>query len=302
MVERMRVLIGYDGSPGGRAMLEDLRWAGLPAQVEAEVVSVAETWFPLPASLGGVETGFARESLTGVDKAKRLAAEADERLRKIFPRWKISYAAASGSPTAILLGHAENWNADLLVVGAHGLTGMGGLLLGDVAQKIATEAHCPVRIARGRERAVGDPPRLIVGIDGSPGSEAAVGAVLERHWPAGCAVRIVNALWNLPAPPVGLEQHETMALQISEWVAHENARIGEMVGQARQRLEAKGLAVTVTVREADPKKLLIEEAVNWNAETIFLGARGRGRLERMLLGSVSAAIVQRAPCSVEIVR
>ncbi|MFN6202079.1 MAG: universal stress protein [Acidobacteriota bacterium] len=159
-----------------------------------------------------------------------------------------------------------------------------------------------MRIARGRERAVGDPPRLIVGIDGSPGAEAAVGAVLERHWPAGCAVRIVNALWNLPAPPVGLEQHETMALQISEWVAHENARIGEMVGQARQRLEAKGLAVTVTVREADPKKLLIEEAVNWNAETIFLGARGRGRLERMLLGSVSAAIVQRAPCSVEIVR
>ncbi|MFN6202080.1 MAG: hypothetical protein ACK496_06300 [Acidobacteriota bacterium] len=90
----MRVLIGYDGSPGGRAMLEDLRWAGLPAQVEAEVVSVAETWFPLPASLGGVETGFARESLTGVDKAKRLAAESDERLSKIFPRWKISYAAA----------------------------------------------------------------------------------------------------------------------------------------------------------------------------------------------------------------
>ncbi|MFM8395170.1 MAG: universal stress protein [Acidobacteriota bacterium] len=33
-----------------------------------------------------------------------------------------------------------------------------------------------------------------------------------------------------------------------------------------------------------------------------MGARGRGRLERMLLGSVSAAIVQRAPCSVEIVR
>jgi nucleotide-binding universal stress UspA family protein len=60
--------------------------------------------------------------------------------------------------------------------------------------------------------------------------------------------------------------------------------------------------VTVAVQEADPKKLLIEEAVNWNAETIFLGARGRGRLERMLLGSVSAAIVQRAPCSVEIVR
>lgn len=308
MVERMRVLIGYDGSPGGQAMLEDLRWAGLPAQVEAEVVAVAETWFPLPASLGGVETGFARETLTGIDKAKRLAAEADERLRKLFPRWKISYAAASGSPTAILLGQAENWHADLLVVGAHGLSGMAGiagirgLWLGNVAQKIATEAHCPVRITRGRARASGDPLRLIVGIDGSPGSEAAVGAVLERHWPAGCAVRIVNALWNLPAPPVGLEQHETMALQISEWVAHENARIAGMVGQARQRLEARGLTVTVTVREADPKKLLIEEAVNWNAETIFLGARGRGRLERMLLGSVSAAVVQRAPCTVEIVR
>ncbi|MFM8396008.1 MAG: universal stress protein, partial [Acidobacteriota bacterium] len=302
MVEKIRVLIGFDGSPSARAMLDDLHWAGLPDQVEAEVVTVAETWFPLPASLGGVETGFARESMTGVDKAKRLAGEAHDYLKRLFPRWRLSYAAASGSPSAILLGQAENWHPDLLVVGAHGLTGVGGLLLGNVAQKISTEAHCPVRIARGQERAATDPLRLLVGIDGSPGAEAAVGAVARRHWPAGTEIRIVNALWNLPPPTIGLEQHETMALQISEWVAQENARIAEMIAQARKRFEAKGLAVSVSVREADPKRLLIEEAVNWKAETIFLGARGRGRLERMLLGSVSAAIVQRAPCSVEIVR
>jgi nucleotide-binding universal stress UspA family protein len=302
MGEMMRVLIGYDGSPSARAMLDDLRWAGLPGHLEAELVSVAETWFPLPASLGGVETGFARESLTGVNEAKRLASEARDHLKSLFPGWKISYAAASGSPTAILLGQAENWDPHLIVVGSHGLTGVGGFLLGNVAQKISTEAHCAVRIARGRVRAESDSLRLIVGIDGSPGAEAAVTAIARRHWPAGSEVRIVNALWNLHAPLGGVAQHETMAMQISEWVAHENARIAEMVAQARERFESKGLAVSAMVREADPKRLLIEEAEEWDADTIFLGARGRGRLERMFLGSVSAAIVQRAPCTVEIVR
>ena len=311
MAEKMRILIGYDGSVSANGMLDDLRLAGLPSVAEVEVVTVAETWFPLPASLGGVETGFAHESITGVEDAKSLARHAHHYLKTIFPGWELTYAAAFGSPTAILLGQAENWQPGLIVVGAHGQTGLGGLLLGNVAQKLAAEAHGSVRVARGRARATAGPPRLLIGIDGSPGAEAAVTAVAGRHWPEGTAVRLVNAIWNLPlrdgagADRTGVdevERHETMTLQIAEWVAHENARIAEMIRRARERLTARGLVVTETVRDDDPKRLLLTEAREMDADTIFLGARGRGRLERLLLGSVSSTIVQRAPCSVEIVR
>ncbi len=301
-MEKMRVLIAYDGSANANAMLDDLRLAGLPASAEVEVVSVAETWFPLPASLGGVETGFAHETITGVDAAKLLARHAHNYLKGSFPRWAITYAAAAGSPTAILLGQAENWQPALIVVGAHGQSAVSDLFLGSVSQKVAAEAHCSVRVARGQGAPAARPVRLLIGIDGSPGAEAAVAAVARRHWPDGSEVRLVNAVWNLPMPAIAVERHETMTLQIAEWVAHENARIAEMVERARVRLAGKGLEVTVAVREAEPRELLLTEAREWAADTIFLGARGRGRLERLLLGSVSSAVVQRAPCSVEIVR
>ena len=93
-----------------------------------------------------------------------------------------------------------------------------------------------------------------------------------------------------------------MAMQIADWVAQENARIGEIVERSKARLESRGLKVTVVIREADPKRLLIEEAAGWQADCVFIGARGHGRLERLLLGSVSSTIVERAPCTVEIVR
>jgi len=53
---------------------------------------------------------------------------------------------------------------------------------------------------------------------------------------------------------------------------------------------------------ADPKRLIVEEAASWNADCIFLGARGHSRLERFLLGSVAAAVAARATCTVEVVR
>jgi nucleotide-binding universal stress UspA family protein len=302
MTEKMRILIAYDGSAGSNAMLDDLHRAGLPTTAEVEVVSVAETWFPLPASIGGVDTGYARESVTGVDTARELSKHAHNYLKLHFPKWQVSYAAAAGSPTGILLGQAENWKPDLIVVGARGQTALSDIFLGHVSQKVSAEAHCPVRVARGREDSAEVPIRLVIGIDGSPGSEAAVAEVAKRHWPAGTEVRIVNALWNLPPPSPDLEVHETFALQISEWVASENARIREMIERSKRKLAARGLKVTVVVREADPKRLLVDEANDWEADCIFVGARGMGRLERLLLGSVSTTIVQRASCSVEIVR
>lgn len=302
MAEKKRLLIAYDGSESARAMLADLQWAGLPEGVEAEVVSVAETWLPLPASIGGVETGFASESLTGVTAARELARGAAEVLKGLCAKWSITYAAAAGSPTGILLGHADNWKPDLIVVGSHGRTELSDLLLGNVAQKIAAEAKSSVRVTRGRKRAPGGGARLIVGIDGSRWAEAAVTAVAERAWPADSEVRLVNAVWNPPPPTPGFEGHETLAMQIADWVAQENSRIGEIVERSKARLESRGLKVTVIIREADPKRLLIEEAAGWQADCVFIGARGHGRLERLLLGSVSSTIVERAPCTVEIVR
>ncbi len=71
---------------------------------------------------------------------------------------------------------------------------------------------------------------------------------------------------------------------------------------AAERLRAAGLTALPIVEEGDPRDVLVRQAEDWKADTIFVGARGLGRVERFLLGSVSSAAVAHAPCSVEIIR
>jgi nucleotide-binding universal stress UspA family protein len=60
--------------------------------------------------------------------------------------------------------------------------------------------------------------------------------------------------------------------------------------------------VSSLVEEEDATRLLVREAEQWGADSIFVGARGLGRLGRLLLGSVSTAVVARAHCTVEVIR
>ena len=73
-----------------------------------------------------------------------------------------------------------------------------------------------------------------------------------------------------------------------------------MIDEAADKLRAAALKTEVVVKEEDPKRLLIAEAESWGADCIFVGARGMGRIERFLLGSVSSAVAARAHCSVEV--
>jgi nucleotide-binding universal stress UspA family protein len=76
----------------------------------------------------------------------------------------------------------------------------------------------------------------------------------------------------------------------------------QAVEAVAEELRAAGLAPTPLVEEGDPKRVLVEEAERWAADCIFVGAKGHGALERILIGSVSAAVAARAHCSVEVVR
>ena len=67
-------------------------------------------------------------------------------------------------------------------------------------------------------------------------------------------------------------------------------------------LHTRGLTVSSVIKEGDPKHVLLDEAEQWEADCIFVGARGLSRVARFWLGSVSAAVAARAYCAVEVVR
>ena len=83
--------------------------------------------------------------------------------------------------------------------------------------------------------------------------------------------------------------------EITEWLKY-------LVDQTAVSLRNTGLNVETHIRESDPRTALVQEAEHWSADCIFVGARGLGRFERFLLGSVSTAVTTRVACSVEIVR
>jgi nucleotide-binding universal stress UspA family protein len=254
-------------------------------------LSVVESWLPPPSSLEILESvDYRQEFLV-------LARRASDRMKSLLPGWVIDPLVGFGSPASVIIEKADKWLPDLIVVGSHGHNAVGRFFLGSVSQKLTHEAHCTVRVARGRVVEPNTPVRLIVGVDGSKGAEAAVDVVASRHWPQGSEARIVNASWKIP-----LVTSEQTLVQIAEWVARENAGVTLKVELAERRLNAAGLVTSVVMKEEEPKRLLLGEAESWGADCIFVGARGIGRLERFLIGSVSSAVVVRAHCSVEVVR
>ena len=289
MVDRMKILVAYDGSECADAALDDLRMAGLPSDAQIKVLSVVENWLPPPSAL---------EIIEHVDRDQEylaLARRGGIRLVSLEPGWDVKSESGAGSPATVIIEKADEWGADLIVVGSHGHTALGRFFFGSVSQKVLSEARRSVRVARGRIEEPDTPVRLIVGFDGSKGAEAAIEAVAARKWPAGSEARIVNATWMTPQ----LSSHQ-MVGSIITWIAEEKARIKKMIDEVADKLRAAALKTEAVVKEEDPKRLLIAEAESWGADCIFVGARGMGRIERFLLGSVSSAVAARAHCSVEV--
>ena len=184
----MKLLIAYDGSACADAALLDLQRAGFPGEVEAIVVSVSDVclWPPGTGEVAEpssviLETVHLRKerqhALQAVENARALAVQASEIVGASFPAWKVHAEAYGESPAWAIIKRADEWKADLVVVGSHGRSALGRLILGSVSQKVVTEAGCSVRVARGHASHRHSPVRIAIGVDGSPGAEAAVKAV-----------------------------------------------------------------------------------------------------------------------------
>ncbi|HZS03503.1 MAG TPA: universal stress protein [Blastocatellia bacterium] len=297
----MKILIAYDGSACADAALEELQRAGLPREAEVVIISVAEHWLLLPLLLSHeiFEPHFSYGLRSGEEAALLLSRRACACIRSAFPGWNVRAEAASGSPARKVIEKAEQWKPDLIIIGSHGRTAPGRLMPGSVSQKVVTEAYCSVRVARGRTNSGDRPVRIIIGVDGSPDAEAAVDAVAARKWLPGSEARVVMA--GDPIRPTTIGHPELLA-RIEEANTAMLAREQSITAAAAAKLRAAGLAASIAVTVGDPRQVLPAEAEGWNADCIFIGARGLSRLERFWLGSVSTAVVARAHCSVEIVR
>jgi nucleotide-binding universal stress UspA family protein len=279
----MKILVGYDGSDYGNAIFVDLLLAGLPPQLECVVLSVAERWLPPPSEASAIA------ALPPEDAAEMwpVAHQGAERIRAMFPGWAVSAEVDAGSPARCILLRAQEWGAHLIIVGSLGRSVWERLWIGSVSHKLASAATCSVRVARPCEA---DAPRLLLAYDGLAGAERALAEIERRRWPASTEVVLHTSVGfaESPASQATLER--------------DCERAAAMQARAEARLQAAGLTVVRSVREDDPRRALVEDARQCRATSIFMGSNQEPALVRLLLGTVSEAVLTRAPCSVEVVR
>ena len=311
----MKVLIGYDGSASADKAIEDLKLAGLPRESEVLVVSVADLLAGVPnveemskqAVLPSrVVAGLQRAQTYGervINEAKSFAKQAKNHVQDLFPEWDVKDKVIEGTPSWELLDLAEDWNTDLVVVGSQGRGTIGRFLLGSVSKKLATDAYCSVRVVRPRSEEFDEtaPPRIIVGVDDSPGSIDAIYAVGKRIWQDGTEVRLINVDDGTTPKRPNFKLPETIEnLKIYQ---NKESRLHSILEWAKDELNEIGMNASYEIKTGKVERVLIEEARKWSADSIFIGTRSLGSsFERFRLSSVSTAIVTNAPCSVEIVR
>lgn len=291
----MRILIATDGSEGARNSARALTTFPLPAGSRALVLSAAPQI-----------SHHAKSTETAVHLQRRMHELATEAVTQAADTIRSRLAAvetsiASGDPRHAILDAAQRWKADLIVLGARGLGGVARILLGSVSDAVTRHATCPVLVVKT------DAPcgrHIIIGIDGSQPALAAARFIAGLPLTAGTTVRLVAAVE--PPPFVAVPGGELDSGLGREMVAlDESLRAGlDAAVKDSKALFAgvTGVTVETSVTHGYPAHVLVGECGARKSDLLVVGARGVGVFERILLGSVSSAVLHHAPCSVLVVR
>jgi len=142
--------------------------------------------------------------------------------------------------------------------------------------------------------------KILLAIDDSKFSEAAIESVIRQATPQETEVRVLHVIEPIPIYPDG--QAWGYGPEASQVLEEQRKEAEGLVAQAGQTLRDAGLKVTTAIEEGNPKEVIIDSAAKWPSDLIMIGSHGRKGLDRFFMGSVSEAVARHARCSVQIVR
>jgi nucleotide-binding universal stress UspA family protein len=276
------VVVGVDGSASAYRAVE---WAAGEAHRRGVGLRLvrAFSWTTADHPTGWV----ARYRDEMLDVSRRQVARAVRVAADTRPDVEAESQVEIGAPIEVLSSEARR--AQLLVLGDRGLGEVIGLVLGSVAVSLAARGACPVVVVRG-ERAGADGP-VVVGVDGSPVSEAALAFAFDAAAARGVDLVAVHA-WS----PTAIDEE---LASLVEWDASaESAVLAERLAGWGQKYPQVAVRRTV-VRDGAVRALVTASA---GAQLVVVGSRGRGNAAGLLLGSVSHGVLHGAHCPVAVVR
>jgi nucleotide-binding universal stress UspA family protein len=270
------IVVGVDGSVGSRAAL---RWAARTADSLGVGLRAVTAWqYPARAGspIGPTELPAAEE----VDR------QSDERLRDVL-REELDAAAervevevGRGPAASVLLGAAARPGVAMLVLGARGLGGFDGLLLGSVSQQCVEHGPCPIVVLRGEHVPSNGP--IVVGLDGSEGATRALEWAIDLAKATDSDIVAVHA----PRAIDGTRVLDAAAEALEQWCAP---------------LRRRDVAYEMRVEAGDARTAIEHAADVTDASLLVVGTRGLGAVRGLLLGSVAGYIARYATRPIAIV-
>lgn len=147
--------------------------------------------------------------------------------------------------------------------------------------------------------------KVLLAIDGSTFSHAAIREVGSYPWPSGTEVRVITIDARLDDSTFAMGRRGGMGNPAYDELVRsqrEEAQDALDKGVAALLQLAPHLTITRALVEGSPKEEIVNQAKQWGADVIVVGSQGRGAIKSLFLGSVSLAVVLNAPCSVLVVR
>lgn len=287
---RRTVVVGVDGSENA---LRAVRWGAAEAgrrRVPLRLV-IAFGWT--------VEHGVVRPGRDEryrdmlLDRDRGQLAEAAAVAVTEVPGLVVEQQLVVGYPIAVLGAEADH--AQLVVIGDRGLSRIDGLLVGSVAGALTGRASCPVVVVRRVEWHPSEMASLpvLVGVDRSATCDAAIDFAFDAAAARRVSLVALHAWSDWRIDPV--------IAPLLEWDAIEadgQRLLSERLAGWAQKYP--DVVVERVLTRDRPVHGLLERAVR--AQLLVIGSRGRGEFPGLILGSVSNALLHRAPCPVAIVR
>ena len=289
----MKLLLAVDSITTLDILLDEMMTRSWPSGTEARVVSIVEdgevpleTWREEGYGVAAVRQEMRR-------RGEQITALATERLREIGIPAEV--VIMRGNPDFLISFAARQWPADLILIRAHNRSDFRNWLLGSVAKSVVESAPCSVEIVRSTEAdqlVMYDSMRILLATDGSDVSLAASQAVAETKWPEDTEVKIVSVI-----DPIIYSLEEIALLRDKR-----TERAHRAIGQAMSVLKHTSVKLSGEVIAGTIVRQIIDRARSWNADLIVLGTNERRGIKRLLLGSISTSVANRAQCSVRVIR
>jgi nucleotide-binding universal stress UspA family protein len=269
------IVAGYDGSAGSG---EALRWAAREAWARGTVLTICLAWPPDELAQLGDSAVHDRNRRRG----EEILARGARSLGSVLDPHDVRTVLAGGPPDRLLCERSRS--AEMVVVGSHGHGGLAGSLLGSVPWRVACHGQGRIVVVRGQWRPVNQSPGpVVVGVDGSPESQAALVFAVEEA-----------ALRDVPVVAVCAQADAPGVLGVALQMEENFSRVVTL-----HEKDHPEVTVLRQVVFCPPRTALLTAASE--AQMLVVGSRGLGGLDGMSLGSVAATLLHHSPCPVAVV-